>query len=259
MLRVGPQSIHCPRSYDNESKNLAMSKTAPVPGRLIVMEGSDGSGKATQTRLLVNRLRAEGFEAERIGFPQYAKSFFGRMVGAYLRGEFGAASDVDPRLASLLYAADRFEARDRILDWLTEGKVVVCDRYVDSNKAHQALKVPKGRDRAAFLRWVDRMEHGVFGLPRPDCTVFLHVPHNVSEQLISAKGRRAYLKGKRRDVHEADPGHLQSAQQLYMEIAARRRAGDVEVIACCEEGRLLSRKAISERVWRAVRGRLPAR
>ena len=234
-----------------------MSKTAPGPGRLIVMEGSDGSGKATQTRLLVNRLRTEGFEAERISFPQYAKSFFGRMVGAYLRGEFGAASDVDPRLASLLYAADRFEARDTILGWLSAGKVVVCDRYVDSNKVHQALKVPKGRERAAFLRWVDRMEHGVFGLPRPDCTVFLHVPHGVSERLISAKGRRAYLKGQRRDVHEADPDHLRSAQQLYRQIAARR-SGKVEVIACCEDGRLLSRKAINERVWQLVRGRLPA-
>jgi len=241
-----------------KAKELAMSKMASRPGRLIVMEGSDGSGKATQTRLLVNRLRAEGFEAERIGFPQYAKSFFGRMVGAYLRGEFGAASDVDPRLASILYAGDRFEARDRMLNWLTDGKVVVCDRYVDSNKVHQALKVPKGRERAVFLRWVDRMEHGVFGLPRPDCTVFLHVPHDLSERLISARGRRAYLKGKLRDVHEADPDHQQSAQQLYLEIATRR-PGKVEVIACCESGQLLSRKAINERVWQAVKGRLPAR
>ena len=233
-----------------------MTRKARMRGMLIVVEGSDGSGKATQARLLLRKLRAEGFAAERIAFPQYDKSFFGRMVAAYLRGEFGPAHAVDPRLASLLYAADRFEAREKITRWLSEGKTVVCDRYVDSNKAHQALKLQDARRRAAFLRWVDRMEYGVFGMPRADCTVFLHVPHSVSEQLIATKGRRAYLRGGDRDAHEADPTHLRRAERIYLEMASRRGAGRTVLIECFEKGRLLSRPAIAERVWKVVQPRL---
>ncbi len=87
-------------------------------GRLITVEGSDGSGKATQSRLLLKRLRQEGYPAERTSFPGYGRSFFGRMVGAYLRGEFGEAGTVDPHLAAVIYAADRWEAREKLLGWI---------------------------------------------------------------------------------------------------------------------------------------------
>ena len=234
-----------------------MAKTARAKGRLIVVEGSDGSGKGTQTRRLVRRLRAEGFDAERIAFPQYGKSFFGRMVGRYLRGEFGQAGNVDPHVAALLYAGDRFEARDKIMRWLIQGRMVVCDRYVDSNKAHQALKFRRATERAEFMKWVDRMEYGVFDMPRPDRTIFLHVPSKLAEQLIASKGQRAYLRGKTYDAHEADPAHLRKAERIYLEIAARaarRRSGKQRgvLIECVERGKLLSREEIAGRVWKAV-------
>lgn len=226
-----------------------MPRAKKTPGRLIVIEGSDGSGKATQTQMLARRLRAEGHAVERIAFPGYKRSFFGSMVGGYLRGEFGAA---DPRLVSVLYAGDRLEARERIVSWLAEGKVVLCDRYVDSNKAHQAARLPEGADRNAFFRWVDRMEYGVFRMPRPDAVLFLHVPPRVAEGLIDRKGRRAYLKGRKRDAHEADSGHLDRAAAIYLELA-RRRSGKGRVIECVEGGQLLSKRAVHDRVYTAAR------
>jgi len=221
-------------------------------GRLIVVEGSDGSGKATQSRRLTARLRRAGIPAARIAFPGYERSFFGRAVGRYLRGEFGGARSVDPHLAATLYAGDRFEARARVLRWLEEGRTVVCDRYVDSNKAHQAARLADDSARAEFLDWVDRLEFGVFRMPRPDFTVFLHVPHAQAHELIGRKGRRAYLQGRRRDIHEADARHLRRAEAIYLELARTRSRRRGALIKCMEEGRLLSRAEVARRVWEAI-------
>jgi len=229
-----------------------MTKRRKKPGRLVVIEGSDGSGKATQSRLLARRLCANGVPAERIAFPGYKRSFFGRMAGAYLRGEYGGMDRVDPRLAAVLYAADRWEAREKIGAWLREGKVVVCDRYVASNKAHQAARLPAAEDPEAFLRWIDRLEYQVFRMPRPDRVVFLHVPHDVADGLIAKKGRRAYLKGERRDAHESDAGHLRRAQEMYERLASKTRSGRVVRIECVENGALLPKSQIADRVYAAV-------
>ncbi len=219
-------------------------------GRLIVIEGSDGSGKATQSRALVRRLRAQDVPAARIAFPGYRRAFFGRMVGEYLRGEFGAGAD--PRLVSLLYAGDRWEAKEKIARWLAEGRVVVCDRYVDSNKAHQGARLPSGASRGNFLGWVDRLEYGLFGIPRPDFTVFLHVPQEMADRLIARKPPRAYLRGKRRDIHESDPRHLRDAERIYLQLASSRPARQGWLIECTESGRLLSKSQVAERIWRTI-------
>jgi dTMP kinase len=226
-------------------------------GRLIVIEGSDGSGKATQSRALVRRLRAQNIPAARIAFPGYRRAFFGRMVGEYLRGELGAGSD--PRLVSLLYAGDRWEAKAKIVRWLAEGRVVVCDRYVDSNKAHQGARLRSPAARGTFLEWVDRLEHGVFELPRPDFTIFLHVPQQFADRLIASKAPRAYLRGKRRDIHESDPRHLRDAERIYLRLASSRPARQGALIECTESGRLLSKSQVAERIWRALvrRGLVP--
>jgi dTMP kinase len=228
-------------------------------GRLIVIEGSDGSGKATQSRALVRRLRAENIPAARISFPGYRHGFFGRMTGEYLLGELGA--DADPRLVSLLYAGDRWEAKAKIARWLAEGRVVVCDRYVDSNKAHQGARLRGAAARGKFLDWVDRLEYGVFGVPRPDFTIFLHVPLTVADRLIARKAPRAYLRGKRRDIHESDPRHLRDAERIYLQLASTRPVRQGALIECTESGRLLSKSQVAERIWRAVvrRGLIPSR
>jgi dTMP kinase len=219
-------------------------------GRLIVIEGSDGSGKATQSRALVRRLRAQKIPAARIAFPGYRRGFFGRMVAEYLRGELSAGAD--PRLVSLLYAGDRWEAKPKIARWLAEGKMVVCDRYVDSNKAHQGARLRSPASRGKFLDWVDRLEYGAFGLPRPDFTIFLHVPQQVADRLIARKAPRAYLCGKRRDIHESDVRHLRDAERIYLRLASSRPARQGVLIECMGSGRLLSKSQVAERIWRAI-------
>lgn len=221
-------------------------------GRLIVIEGSDGSGKATQSRRLVAKLRRAGTPAVRIAFPGYTRAFFGRTVARYLRGEFGASAQVDPHLAAVLYAGDRFEARDRIRRWLDEGKVVVCDRYVDSNKAHQAARLADDAKRAEFLAWIDRLEFRIFAMPRPDFTIFLHMPHAHAHELIGRKGKRAYLRGKKRDIHEADSRHLQRAESIYLDLARARGSRRGALIECVQNGELLTRSQIARLVWEAM-------
>lgn len=221
-------------------------------GRLIVIEGSDGSGKATQSRRLAARLRRSGIPAVRIAFPGYTRAFFGRTVARYLRGEFGASGHVDPHLAAVLYAGDRFEVRDRIRRWLEQGKVVICDRYVDSNKAHQAARLADDSARGEFLAWIDRLEFGVFRMPRPDFTIFLHMPHAHAHELIGRKGKRAYLRGRKRDIHEADARHLQRAERIYLDLARSRGPRRGALIECVRDGVLLTRSQIARLVWDAA-------
>jgi dTMP kinase len=172
------------------------------------------------------------------------------MVAEYLRGEL--TSTLDPRLAALLYAGDRWEAKSRIEGWLLEGRVVVCDRYVDSNKAHQAARLARERERGKFLVWVDRLEYGVFRLPRADYTIFLHMPSAAASRLIARKGPRAYLRGKRRDIHEADARHLREAERIYLRLAAGRPDREGVLIECAESGRPLSKSEVAGRIWRAI-------
>lgn len=220
-------------------------------GKLIVIAGTDGSGKRTQTEILLDRLRGEGRDAKAISFPQYETSFFGAMAGQYLRGEFGPSEAVHPRLAAMVFALDRWEAKSAMAEWLGAGRVVVADRYTSANAGHQAIKIADPTERRAFIAWVEEMEYEVLGLPRPDLTVFLHVPWRIAQALVGQKGEREYLRGARRDIHEADPDHLARSEAAYLEQAQAHT--DWATIECCEEGRMLARDEIAERVWQAVR------
>ena len=222
-------------------------------GKLIAVEGTDGSGKGTQTKRLVRRLRVGGAAARRIAFPQYGGSFFGKMAAAYLRGEYGPARAVDPHLAALLYAADRYDAGERIARALADGTTVVLDRYVDSNKAHQAAKLKRSKNRGEFFAWVDELEYGHFKLPRPDFTLYLHVPARIASELIGRKAARAHLRGKKRDMHEADMGHLRRAEKIYLELAGACPPARGALIECVEGRRLLTVREVGERVWDVLR------
>ena len=214
-------------------------------GKLIVICGTDGSGKATQTHLLVERLRDKGHSIRHIDFPQYERTFFGRLVWRYLDGEFGAAHEVSPYLASLLYAGDRWQAKEQIEGWLTDGDVVVSNRYVSANQGHQAGKVEDPGDREEFLDWLDELEFGVFGMPRPDLNVFLFMPHEFATRL------RQERTGKPSDIHEDDEAHLRQAEAAYLQMA--ERSENWARIECVEHGQILSPDQIAERVWRAAR------
>ena len=126
-------------------------------GKLIAIEGIDGSGKRTQLDLLEKALRARGVSTHSTGFPHY-ESWFGKMVGQFLNGDFGALETVDPHFAALLYAGDRFEAKQELSAALDQGKLILADRYIASNLAHQTARVSPGK-RDEFIAWIEHLEY----------------------------------------------------------------------------------------------------
>ena len=225
-------------------------------GRLIVIDGTDGVGKATQTKLLVARLKREGVPVATMDFPQYYNNFFGDFIAANLTGKYGDFLKVDPYIASVMYAADRFESKPKIEKWLKEGKTVILDRYVSANQMHQGGKIKNAAKRKRFLNWLDTMEHKVFGLPRPDLIIYLHLPISIVLKWLKNKDRKkkgTYAKGKK-DRVEANKAYLENAQKGAEElIGSNPRWRKID----CSDGRggFLGREAIHEKIYRAVKCR----
>ncbi len=143
-------------------------------GKLIVIEGIDGAGKGTQTDLLARAFQQRGVPFVKFGFPRYESSF-GRLIARFLNGEFGPLPAVNAHFSALLYAGDRFEAKPDLEAALDSGRTVVTDRYIASNLAHQAARVPAER-RAEFTSWLRQLEYGTYGLPIEDLVIYLRVP-----------------------------------------------------------------------------------
>jgi len=184
----------------------------PKLGKLIAIEGIDGSGKNTQVRLLQQELSARGYSIYSTGFPQY-ESWFGKMVGQFLNGDLGPLEKVDPHFSALLYAGDRFEAKSRIREALSRGSIVLADRYVASNLAHQSARVPAAK-RAEFLTWIEQLEYGIYDLPREDLVLYLRVPPQEAQSLVKKKPARSYTDSTH-DILEASIRHLQDAADMY--------------------------------------------
>lgn len=181
-------------------------------GLLIAIEGIDGSGKHTQARILEHALLSKGHTVYATGFPQY-ESWFGSMVGKFLNGEFGPLQAVDPHFSALLYAGDRFEAKPRIETALNGGQIVLVDRYVSSNLAHQVARaVPE--KRSDFLRWIEHLEYSIYGLPREDLILYLRVPPSQAQKLVAQKSERHYTRATH-DLQEKSLRHLEDAAEMY--------------------------------------------
>ncbi len=183
---------------------------------LITIEGIDGSGKGTQAQLLLKRLLAKGVSAKLYSFPNYQTTFFGKEIGAFLRGEFGSLEQVHPKLAAILFAGDRFEQKQALQNDLNNGLYVICDRYVDSNIAHQCAKLPEEK-MPEFCQWLECLEYEVFGMPRPDITFFLDVPLSVSKELVLQKQQRIYMDEKE-DIHEQAYLYLERVSLVYKKL-----------------------------------------
>lgn len=222
-----------------------------MSGVFIVIDGTDGSGKATQTARLRDRLAAAGRDVVLVDFPRYAapSAYF---VERYLRGEYGTLAEVDAYRASVFYALDRFDASSDIRAALARGAVVIANRWVSANKGHQTAKIADPAERARFVAWVNEFEYGILGVPRPDRTVLLHVPADVGFELVARKEERAYLAGRARDIHETDRAHLRAAEQAYLSLLALDDAERWCRVECVEDGRLLGVDQIAARVWDAV-------
>ena len=218
-------------------------------GKFIVIDGTDGSGKATQTKILVERLVSLGFKVEMVDFPQYGKKSAG-LVEKYLNGEYGEADEVGPYRASIFYACDRYDASFKIRKWLEQGKIVIANRYVTANMGHQGGKIANPLERKNFFAWLYELEFGIFNIPKPDLNIILHVDAAVAQAMVDQKGHRDYIHGKKRDIHEADINHLRRAEQVYLEIADS--FPDFSLIECTRDGQIMSREEIHNLIWREI-------
>jgi dTMP kinase len=188
-------------------------------GLLLAIEGIDGAGKGTQAARLAERAAEHGRRVASFSFPLYDGNPFSRAVADYLNGEFGAAEEVHPELAALLYAGDRFHARPRIVSALQNNDLVVCDRYVGSNQAHQGGKLT-GEARRRLLDWLEEVEYGEFALPRPQLVIVLDAPVALARSLVGQKAARGYTTLEA-DIHEADAVHSSATREVYLELAER--------------------------------------
>lgn len=204
----------------------------PARGKLIVLEGIDGSGKHTQLEMLARAMQERGIPYATIDFPQY-DGFFGKMIAHYLNGEFGSLKNVDAHFSALLFAGDRLENKKHLESLLDEGKFVLADRYIASNLAHQAARVPSSRQRQ-FQAWLKRLEYEIYRLPTEDLVIYLKIPPARAQQLIQRKRARKYTR-RRRDLQEASSRHLEGAAQIFDRLA---RQTNWSTVNCMESGKV---------------------
>ncbi len=215
-------------------------------GKLIVIEGTDGSGKSTQFKLLTQRLEAENRAFQKLVFPQYQEES-SALIRMYLGGQFGTRpSDVNAFAASAFYAVDRYASYKKVWgDWYENGGLVVSDRYTTSNAVHQASKEAGDRQKE-FLHWLYDFEYDKLGLPRPDLTIYLDVPTDFTEMLMR---RREADTNTHADIHEQDLTYLATCRRTGKAAAAYY---GWTVISCVENGAMRSIEDIHEEIYRHV-------
>ena len=215
-----------------------------MAGKLIVFEGTDGSGKSTQFRALCQRLDSMGKEYQKLVFPQYSEPS-SALIRMYLGGEFGKKpADVNPYAASAFYAVDRYASLKKVWgDWYEGGGLVLTDRYTTSNAVHQAVKCAPA-DRPAFLRWLDDFEHNKMGLPRPDLVLYLDMPTDKAVELLRSREAATHTQA---DIHELDTGYLAACRESALQAA---HVLGWKTVSCLDEGGVLrSIGDIHEEIW----------
>ena len=220
---------------------------------IISIEGTDCSGKGTQSQILADKINQRG-KAVLLSFPDYTSPTGKIIGGAYLgKAHIGqplfseGATNVDAKVASLLYAADRRYNVDKILKPLENGYNVILNRYVESNMGHQASKCKTAEERDEMLSFLETLEYDLLKLPRPDLTIFLYMPYEQS--LILKSGRE-----EKPDQHELDGEYLKKSEETYLHIAEKF---GYEKIDCYENGRILTREEISSKIWQVVTEKFP--
>jgi len=221
-------------------------------GKLIVIDGTDGSGKATQAELLVKALRRDGRRVKVIDFPEYYQNFFGSFIGHCLSEQYYNFVKVHPKIASVLYAADRFESSDKIKNWLKGGFVVIANRYASANQIHQGGKIKNTKKRENFLKWLASMEYEVFKIPRPDAVFYLNVPIPIVLRLMKERNKssnRKYLKGKK-DAHEKDVEFLENSRKSALWLSKTQKSWIK--IDCTKDGKIDLRENIHKKIYENI-------
>lgn len=221
-----------------------------MKGKLIVIDGGDGAGKATQVKMLAERLLLEGHEVETLDFPRYQENFAGKLLRQCLDGQRGDFMGVDAHIASVLYAVDRYETKPKIFNWIKSGKIVILDRYVSSNMIHQGAKIDNHKELESFLGWLDDLEHGVFELPRPDIILYLEVPAETRAKLKN----QAVSEGKHKvglDSSEVDFEHQKATEERAQTMVAKRN--EWRKVVCADGNNLKSKEDIHEEVFNKIK------
>lgn len=183
-------------------------------GLFIAIEGSDGCGKQTQTKALIERLEADERPTLKLDFPRYdeASSFF---VRKYLAGDYGSIDEIDEKTASLFFALDRYDAKAHIHKALETNTIVITDRFVASNLAHQGAKIANDTDRKEFFSWIHHLEFEILKIPEPDLNLILDIPVEISQGLIQDRAKQDQSK---LDIHETDETQQTRSRQIYREL-----------------------------------------
>ena len=219
-----------------------------MKGKIIVVEGTDCSGKETQSKLLEERLNSIGKRCVRFDFPNY-ESPTGKIIGgAYLgKPEIGpsffkeGAVNVEPHVVCLYYAADRKYAMPEKEKYLNDDYYVILDRYTTSNLAHQGSKIHDKDERFNMYQWIDKLEYWLLGLPKPDKTIFLHVP--LENTLELRKNRKSI------DEHEKSPEYLKRAEESYLELSELYNWDKIE---CIRNNKLRSVEDINNEIMKII-------
>lgn len=220
---------------------------------LIAIEGIDGAGKGTQAGRLVSSLRDTGLKADTLQFPRYSATTFGSAIGDFLNGRFGSLSEVHPQLASVLYAGDRYESRSLLMKMMDDNDVVVLDRFVGSNLAHQSAKL-EGDARGALIEWIEKVEFEVFALPRPQLTILIDMSSQMSRELVSRKAARDYTT-QEADLQESDLPYLERVRRCYLALSESRL--DWRTIhGLSNKGLLKSIDEVSHEIFSVVKSQL---
>ena len=218
-----------------------------MSGKMIVFEGTDGSGKSTQFKLLCDRVNREGKSFRQLVFPRYDQPS-SALIRMYLGGEFGKnPGDVNPYAASAFYAVDRYASLKQDWgDYYQEGGLILTDRYTTSNAVHQGAKCfPE--ERPDFLRWLDDFEHNKLGLPRADLVLYLDMPTEKSIELLRSREASTHTKA---DIHELDTGYLALCRKSALQAA---EILGWTVIPCVNErGELRTIEEIHQQLWTLV-------
>ena len=217
-----------------------------MKGRLIVLEGTDGTGKTTQVRLMARRLEQEGVLFRQVKFPRYG-SPFAAPVERYLQGDLGTRpGDVSAYAASTLYAVDRYASYRQ--EWREEyegGKLILADRYTTSNAVHQAPKLPE-EERWTYLNWLFDLEYNRLALPEPDLMIYLDLPAEISAQMLRLRQEATHTKA---DIHEQDGAYLRACRESARDIAGRL---GWKVVDCSRAGAMRTPEDIHEELWALV-------
>jgi len=218
-------------------------------GKLIVIDGTDGSGKATQVHMLLKRLQKEKYKVHIEDFPQYGHKSAGP-VEDYLTGMFGTAEELGAYIPSIFYAIDRFAAASRIRMHLAQGDIVISNRYVTASMAHQGGKIANKKHRQDFFKWLYSLEYDFFNVPKPDLQIVFRVPATLAQKLAKQRGPRFYIGKQKVDIHEKDIKHLKATEITFDEII--KKFG-LTAIEASENGKMLDPQVINDKLYLIIK------